>query len=60
MQLDADELDGNFRLEYVDLNAFEKTLLTDKSYKHKKGLYDEMIEAVKVYKEKFVPTLSLA
>ena len=60
MQLDADEVMGGFRLEYVDLNNFEKTLLTDKSYKKKKGLYDEMIEAVRVYKQKYVPTLSLA
>lgn len=53
-QLSESEKQGKFRLEYVSVDGLESKLKRDKAYREKTGLYNEMIEVVKLYKDKFV------
>ena len=47
-----EEIDGDFVLEYVPLDEVEKILVDNaKKYGDKKGISNEMIEILKIYKE---------
>ncbi len=47
-----DELVNNFKLEYIDINNIEKTLLENQEkYNDNMGIVKEMLEILKIYKE---------
>ena len=47
-----DELEGNFTLKYIPLENVEKELIDNANkYENSKGIANEMLEIIKVYKE---------